>query len=349
MTRRHLPAALLALALTAPALAAPGAPTPAPGDDLFVVYVDGAEGYADRDGKIVIEPRFTLAGTFSEGLARAADPETRKHGFIDPTGEWVIPPTLRFARAFSDGRAAAKDPETRRWGYLDAKGKWAIAPQYRRANPFSEGRAFVELPGKRAAVIDPSGKTIYAVPADADIGDPPRYREGLIPIELPETVRFVDRDGKTAFEGPWRFSRGFFEGLAPVRHAGGWSYVDRTGAVVLDGYRFAWGFSEGLAAVQLDGADKYAYIDRTGKVVIPPRFDGAYAFSEGRAAVEIDGALGYIDRTGKLVVEPRYVSPQSSAVRFRRGRAMVGVKDDKGRLLRGYIDPDGKVVRAPSR
>ena len=46
-------------------------------------------------------------------------------------------------------------------------------------------------------------------------------------------------------------------------------------------------FSEGLAVVQT--ADRYAYIDPTGKTVIAvdPSFDGVSPFSEGRAIARI--------------------------------------------------------------
>ena len=35
---------------------------------------------------------------------------------------------------------------------------------------------------------------------------------------------------------------------------------------------------------------------KTGKFVINPKFDSAYGFSEGLAAVVIDGKWGYISR-----------------------------------------------------
>jgi len=49
---------------------------------------------------------------------------------------------------------------------------------------------------------------------------------------------------------------------------------------------------------------KYGYIDKTGKIVIEPKFDNAWSFSEGLARVKIDDKDGYIDKTGKYVWEP---------------------------------------------
>lgn len=49
----------------------------------------------------------------------------------------------------------------------------------------------------------------------------------------------------------------------------------------------------------------YGYIDRTGKVVIHPKFDEARDFSEGLARVEMNSKWGYIDKKGKFVWNPK--------------------------------------------
>ena len=50
-------------------------------------------------------------------------------------------------------------------------------------------------------------------------------------------------------------------------------------------------------------AKKYGFIDKNGKVVIEPQFDGILDFSEGLAGAEKDGKWGYIDKSDKLVIE----------------------------------------------
>ena len=71
-------------------------------------------------------------------------------------------------------------------------------------------------------------------------------------------------------------------------------------------YDFAGVFSEGFAAVKLNG--KYGFIDKTGREVIPCKYDYTFKFSEGFAAVELNGKYGFIDKKGKPLLINQRVS-----------------------------------------
>jgi len=108
----------------------------------------------------------------------------------------------------------------------------------------------------------------------------------------------------------------FDEGMAPVRAAGKWGYIDNTGKVVITPqFDEAWFFSEGLAPVRIgdETSGKWGYIDKTGKFVVMPQFDNAWVFEEGGlASVAIggtrpgckDGKWGYIDKNGNYIWSP---------------------------------------------
>src|SRR5918995_5572892 len=66
----------------------------------------------------------------------------------------------------------------------------------------------------------------------------------------------------------------------------------------------ASGREDGLLAIHVDG--KHGFIDRSGRIVIPPTFEFAWQFSEGLASAWRNGRAGYIDRTGKFVVPPLF-------------------------------------------
>ena len=67
-------------------------------------------------------------------------------------------------------------------------------------------------------------------------------------------------------------------------------------------------FNEGLAPVGRPCGEipytswEFGFMDKTGKIVIPLEYDGAFPFSEGLAAVNKDGKLGFIDKTNTAVI-----------------------------------------------
>jgi len=128
------------------------------------------------------------------------------------------------------------------------------------------------------------------------------------------------RTGKIVIEPKYDSASWFSEGLAAVELNGKWGFIDKTGKMVIEPkYDMAEDFSEGLAAVELN--HKWGFIDKTGKMVIEPKYNVAEKFSEGLAGVEVelDTKVGYIDKTGKMVIEPKY----NEAGPFSKGLALV--------------------------
>ena len=72
--------------------------------------------------------------------------------------------------------------------------------------------------------------------------------------------------------------------------------------------------------------DKYGYIDRSGKMVIPPQFKDAGPFSDGLARVLLGKQGGYIDKSGQLVIKGEEFE---EARLFSEGLAAARRKNDK--------------------
>lgn len=96
-------------------------------------------------------------------------------------------------------------------------------------------------------------------------------------------------------------------------------YYDRAtnDEVITPVYERAMQFSEGLAAVRING--EFGYIDRSGSLVIHPQFDMAGPFYQGLAEVLIDGSTGVIDHSGNIVVDPQF----SRAIPFTKDTLLV--------------------------
>ena len=93
----------------------------------------------------------------------------------------------------------------------------------------------------------------------------------------------------------------FSDGLASIKLNNKYGFIDKTGKSVIPCiYDRAGSFSEGLAYVYLN--NKWGFFDKTGELVIPCIYDEADSFSEGLAPVKLNNKWGVIDKTGNMVV-----------------------------------------------
>lgn len=91
---------------------------------------------------------------------------------------------------------------------------------------------------------------------------------------------------------------------------------------------------------------KRGYINRyTGEVAIPLRYNRAWIFSEGLAAVELDGRLCFIDHTGQVVIDRGHkVCYADIGYAFRQGYCVMW---DSATGKAGLIDRSGDWVLKP--
>ena len=83
-------------------------------------------------------------------------------------------------------------------------------------------------------------------------------------------------------------------------------YMDKTGKVVISPkYSYVYPFSEGLAAVAVDKrGDQWGFIDKSGTLVIPATFNWASSFKDGLAPANRTSPCGFVDRSGAFVLKP---------------------------------------------
>jgi hypothetical protein len=170
-------------------------------------------GFMDMSGKIVIEPKFSYADYFSEGVARVC---------IGGKVQWD---------GFTPIEVGGK------WGYIDKSGKMVIKAQFdgnadcEDAN-FSEGLAVVWVRGK-AGYIDKSGE--IAISPQFDWAG--RFSEGLAPVRLcgdEVKLGYIDRTGKMVIEPKFDVAEDFSEGIARVYsdYPDKFGYIDKMGNFV---------------------------------------------------------------------------------------------------------------------
>jgi hypothetical protein len=313
---------------------------------LYPVLHEGKWGYINPSGKLVIKPQYNDAQHFSEELAVVKFTDGY-WGYIDTAGKRVTKENYVGAADFREGMARVRvsTGDECRWGYIDKTGKQVIKAQFDKAADFSEGLAAVVTIHENK---DKAGKVISY------------YYER----------NFIDKTGKVAIKKAKSTEIcNFHEGLARFRsRKGKWGFVDKEGKVVVEAqYDEVWDFSEGIALVKSGGRGgkpiasegalprpdkefyermrpsrepkgKFGYIDKTGKVILPPQYETASSFSEGAAIVKLKDKYGFVGTKGKLIIEAKY----DSAYNFSDGLAAV-----KAGKKWGYIDMKGSVVIKP--
>lgn len=305
---------------------------------LYPVKSGDLYQYIDREGKIFINPQFSEATFFRDGLALV--------------------------------KSSGSDPK---WGYISEKGVFTIAPQYEEATVFSDGIAWTVKKDDVPTAIGMDGNVLFSVPSADYVYN---FSEGLASFGFFDTVGtkmgFLDKKGKIIFSPQFAFTGYFSDGVCRVQSTENkWGYIDKTGRLVIKYlFDFATEFINGSAVVALNG--KYGVIDKNGKFIINPQFedvvvdgnkflvkksnkwgwcdkngnfiinaqfDNALPYKRNSiTAVSNNNDWGYIDETGKYIINPQF----QRALPFNLGIAMIQLN---GKL--GFIDKSGKIVINP--
>jgi hypothetical protein len=227
-------------------------------------------GYIDHSGRFAIKAQYVFVDDFSEGLAGVV--VNGKYGFVNKNGEMVIQPRFELQRGgnhgqliissgrFSEGLACVRVGEL--YGYINHKGDFVIQPQFLHAQGFSEGLAWVVTRDEttrianKAGWINKSGQWVVTGVQGRSLS--PGLREFFS-----YTNQLLD----------WRYSEGLVpfiisSGLKTLR-----GYMNQRGEVVVKPGEFneAGPFVGGLAKVSfyVDGetGSGYGYIDRKGQFI----------------------------------------------------------------------------------
>lgn len=306
----------------------------------------GKWGTIDANGQILVEPIFDSltrgpdgnlegryfstqdvvddfgrGGTarFTAGIRIGAFASSGKWGVMNEQGEEVVPP---------------------RYDYLDIVG--GRATRFNIGGTFTRETNQAEKAGGKWGFIDRSGREIVPAIYDAAYSFP---YDGLARVNRGGTFRdgrsydgliIEGRDGRSVvgrfYGGTWAYidSTGserigpleldwvddYAHGLAVAVRDGKYGFINEDGEFVIPpvysgavGFGFGYEDEPGPAAVRSgSGPDaKWGFIDVSGKLIIPFRFDtprddpSGYRFYAGRCYVQLDGTTVLIDSKGRIL------------------------------------------------
>ena len=237
-------------------------------EGLSYVKIKDKYGYINKEGKVVVPVIYDYLSGFFEGLA--AGKIMGKCGYVDKTGNEVIPFIYDETLVFYDGMGKVKKYDM--YGYVDKTGKEIVPVKYISIGEFKDGLAVVKgYTGRKMGYVDKSGREV-----------------------LPLT--FDD-------------AKDFYEGMTVVCKGDNWYVIDKTGKILynLKGHNVESGFKKGglLTIVkwykQGWKQPTYGVIDKTGRVILPPKYRFVSISEDGIYAETTRGADEWYDHTGKKI------------------------------------------------
>ncbi len=295
--------------------------------------------------------------------------------YIDAKGKIIINPQFSEATVFRDGLAlvktSGKDPK---YGYIKEDGKFEVKADFIRATVFSDGMAWVVTENSAPTAIDIKGERKFTLTNAEEVRN---FSNGLAAFsevnnENDEKWGFVNKKGEVVVNAQFSNVGEFQEGKCAVRNNDGkWGYIDKDGKIIMNP-QFDWANSfSGNSAVVMSGGKaglidsdgkyiinpqyskiiqdgnvflieldgKFGWVDKDGKITINPQFNEAYPFNgSDLAAVKSGNNFGYVNKEGKIMINPQF----EAALPFNGKMAMVMSSNKLG-----FIDKDGKYLINP--
>ena len=166
-------------------------------EGLAAVAVNSQKwGFIDTAGKWAVPASFRWVDSFSQGLAKVEVRHGRQQlsGFINADGTLVIEPVFSIASPFCQGLAAASLSDDDPYGYINRHGKWKIQPQFESAEDFSEGLAVVQL-DHEVVYIDKRGEVALRRTSGPPWGSADAFQGGLAMLYYDDGFAYIDNTG----------------------------------------------------------------------------------------------------------------------------------------------------------
>lgn len=273
-------------------------------------------GFMDATGNIVIEPQYTNAREFSEGLAFVTIGDGTC-GYIDKSGTLVITDSFLVVNPFHQGLAAVvKRHYTKEdrpnitdvpgpYVYIDKTGKEAFNTEFSNADDFSDSFASVFTKDGIDCYIDLKGNLIQT---EYDIVNATPFIDGFASVRLENgKYAIIDKNFKMLFSGEYNDFKITNGGYAVARKGAKFGVLDVKGNVVIDfQYDYLSGYEDQLFIFRK--GDRQGYIDINNNLVLSGySFSKLDKFENGFAIAAEKGAnYGVINKSGEFVIPPEF-------------------------------------------
>jgi hypothetical protein len=309
------------------------------GHTFGIAYKDGNFGYINPAGELVIDFKYTSAAEFSQGLALVSIGQ--HFSYINTQGKIVSSHHYEFGETIYQSIARVK--RNGKYGIINDRGTEVLPAEYDLIGNFEDGLAIVckgcteiNFEKGKYGVISNTGKLL--VPAD--------FKK--IKNFSTELIKVYTIDGKEGFVNKYNSDEPIIydeaddfptNGFALTRIGKKYGYIDETGSIIMPPkYDRAEEFRDGVAKVYIQN-DLYFLTSEGKEITIKKKYDSIGIFKEGFAPVAINGKWGYINQNADEVIPPDY--EEVSVYGYSEG--LVAVKKNN---QWGFVDTTG-AVRIP--
>ncbi|GAB4029023.1 hypothetical protein GCM10028773_64560 [Spirosoma koreense] len=273
----------------------------------------GLHGFIDKQGHIIIQPKYTSTDRFRNGKTWVIYPAGTHYGlsYIDRRGnELYRIPIQHYAKDYLISESTfdfSCNHDTKEDVLWWRKGEYFIlnfnftpfvTEQIQRSNhvtPFNYQGKF--------GIIDSNLVLKVPVALDAIDIDYTYSGQGLQRVQYGNKYGYVSPvTGELIVPFNYTDTRKPTNGLFWVKKNNKWGCIDKTGQLRISHlYDEATGFTaENRSAVAIKG--KFGHIDKLGKVRTPLTYDFASYYQHGLSMVRMKDKYGFIDTTNRLVI-----------------------------------------------
>ncbi|GAB3050516.1 WG repeat-containing protein [Spirosoma pulveris] len=273
----------------------------------------GLHGFIDKQGKVIIEPKYISTDRFRQGKTWVIYPAGSHYGlsYIDQTGKELYKiPIQHYPNDYLIKNAAINhtcNHDTQEDVLWWRKGEFFIlnfnfTPFVTEQIQRSKHVTAFKFQGK-FGIIDPDLVLKVPVALDAVDVDYTYSGQGMQRVQYGTKYGYVSpRTGELIVPFHYTDTRKPTNGLFWVKKDGKWGCIDKTGQLRIPHlYDEATGFTaEDRSAVAIQG--KFGHIDKSGKVRTPLTYDFASYYQHGLSMVRMKDKYGFIDTTNRLII-----------------------------------------------
>jgi hypothetical protein len=276
--------------------------------EIGILKPDNSKGFKEysnalynKNGKALTD--FTFEGFSYSGGKLVETQLNSKWGLIDTTGKVVVLPKFQsiFQRAASNGLICVELNDMK--GFIDTNGKQVLPFIYKTLFGFNDdGWALVSIKESYELLfIDKTGKIVLK-PKQKNIESIDEFSEGLAPIQIGINGKYgyINKSGNMVIQPQFFSVSSFYNGVAEFGESDdAFGLIDKTGKKIVPAkYNSILQLDDGNFVVEKE--NKYGVIDKKGVSILPIKFDKIYRFQQNLFVIE-NGESKIINTKGKVI------------------------------------------------